>query len=136
MSAFGSQQTLNMGRRVNSRGELTGETTYQYARSDGLQGGGNGYDQYGYDGQKTFTYSKSVKGGGMTSGMASSMRAGTTRGMTWRGASMGGGAMSGVGGGTISGMGYEFKLYLPQVLGFYSHLWPMCELQRTIGYSH
>uniref|UniRef100_A0A668UI23 Desmoplakin b n=1 Tax=Oreochromis aureus TaxID=47969 RepID=A0A668UI23_OREAU len=105
MSAFGSQQTLNMGRRVNSRGELTGETTYQYARSDGLQGGGNGYDQYGYDGQKTFTYSKSVKGGGMTSGMASSMRAGTTRGMTWRGASMGGGAMSGVGGGTISGMG-------------------------------
>ncbi|CAI5636937.1 unnamed protein product [Oreochromis niloticus] len=94
-----------MGRRVNSRGELTGETTYQYARSDGLQGGGNGYDQYGYDGQKTFTYSKSVKGGGMTSGMASSMRAGTTRGMTWRGASMGGGAMSGVGGGTISGMG-------------------------------
>uniref|UniRef100_A0A3P8R1T5 Desmoplakin b n=1 Tax=Astatotilapia calliptera TaxID=8154 RepID=A0A3P8R1T5_ASTCA len=105
MSAYGSQQALNMLRRANSRGELTGESTYQYARSDGFHGGGNGYDQYGHDGHKTFTYSKSVKGGGMASGMASSMRAGTTRGMTWRGASMGGGAMSGAGGGAISGMG-------------------------------
>lgn len=134
MSAYGSQQALNMLRRANSRGELTGESTYQYARSDGFYGGGNGYDQYGHDGRKTFTYSKSVKGGGMASGMASSMRAGTTRGMTWRGASMGGGAMSGAGGGAISGMGYEFKLYLPQVLRFFLHLWPMCELQRTIDY--
>ncbi|XP_039902275.1 desmoplakin-like isoform X3 [Simochromis diagramma] len=114
MSAYGSQQALNMLRRANSRGELTGESTYQYARSDGFHGGGNGYDQYGHDGHKTFTYSKSVKGGGMASGMASSMKAGTTRGMTWRRASMGGGAISGMGGSTLTSVNQKAAILQSQ----------------------
>uniref|UniRef100_A0A3Q1CKH7 Desmoplakin b n=1 Tax=Amphiprion ocellaris TaxID=80972 RepID=A0A3Q1CKH7_AMPOC len=85
MSMYGSQQGLNMGRRVSSKGDLAGGGSYHYARSEVVHGGGNGYDPY-MDGYKTYTFSKSTgMGGGMGSGtmsgvmsqMASGMEGGT-----------------------------------------------------------
>ncbi|XP_062251125.1 desmoplakin-B isoform X2 [Platichthys flesus] len=131
MSMYGSQQGLNMNRRAGSKGDLAGPGNYSYARSEVVHGGGNGYDPY-MDGSKTFTYSKSTKGGtggGMTSTTMGRQVSGNAGGMwggmgspedngMWvsgnamgMGSGMGGGMMtttrsgvgSGMGGGMMSG---------------------------------
>ncbi|KAK9519723.1 hypothetical protein VZT92_022433 [Zoarces viviparus] len=99
MSMYGSQKGLNMGRRVGSKGDLTGGGTTYYARSEVVHGGGNGYDPY-LDGYNTYNFSKS-SGGGMGGGMASGMTSGMSGG---RMSGTGGGKMSGTGGGMMSGM--------------------------------
>ncbi|XP_040895949.1 desmoplakin-like isoform X2 [Toxotes jaculatrix] len=108
MSFYGSHQALNMGRRVGSRGDLTGTGTYHYARSEVLHGGGNGYDPY-MDGHKTYTFTKTSRGatvsgvaGGMVSGMGGGMVSGMSGGMV---SGMSGGMVSGMSGGMVSGMG-------------------------------
>ncbi|XP_073332986.1 desmoplakin-A-like [Pagrus major] len=68
MSLYGSRGNLNMGRRAQSKGDLTGGMSQQYARSEMVHGGGNGYDPY-MDGYNTYTFSKSSMGG-MAGGMA------------------------------------------------------------------
>uniref|UniRef100_A0A3Q3GQJ7 Desmoplakin b n=1 Tax=Labrus bergylta TaxID=56723 RepID=A0A3Q3GQJ7_9LABR len=92
---YGSQNRLNMGRRTGSRSDLTGGMTQQYARSDVVHGGGNGYEPYmeGYNNTYTFTKS-SLGGGGMTSGGG-----GMERWRQWRMMSSSGMMMSGGGGG-------------------------------------
>lgn len=87
MSLYDSQKGLNMTRMVGSKGDLTGGGSQYYARSEVVQGGGNGYDPY-MDGY-TYTVTKSA-GGGMSS-MASGMAAG--------GMSSTGGGMSSMAGG-------------------------------------
>ncbi|XP_029355194.1 desmoplakin-B isoform X1 [Echeneis naucrates] len=79
MSFYGSQHGLNVERRAGSKGDLTGLGSFNYARSDGFHGGGNGYDQH-MDGYRTFTYTKSIKGGGIGGGMTSCMPAVITSG--------------------------------------------------------
>ncbi|GLD49452.1 desmoplakin-like protein [Lates japonicus] len=74
MSLYGSQQGLN--RRIGSKGDLTGGGTCNYALSELVHGGGNRYDPY-MDGYKTYTFHKASTGG------------------------MGGGMMSGTGGGMV-----------------------------------
>ncbi|KAG7514579.1 desmoplakin-like isoform X1 [Solea senegalensis] len=118
MSYYGSQQGLNVSRRAGSKSDLTTGGTYPYSRSEILQGGGNGYDQY-MDGFKSVSYSRSSKGGmvctmpggmsggmvtgmsggmvGMPGGMVSTMPGGMVSGMT-------GGMVSGMSGGMVSGM--------------------------------
>ncbi|XP_029285435.1 LOW QUALITY PROTEIN: desmoplakin-B [Cottoperca gobio] len=99
----GSQKGLNMGQRSGSKGDLTG----YYARSEFVQGGGNGYDPY-MDGYNTYnTFSKS-SGGGMSGGMGGGMKGGTGGGMkggqTFVMMSSGGSGMaSGTMGGGMSG---------------------------------
>ncbi|CAN9500755.1 unnamed protein product [Ophioblennius macclurei] len=116
MSMYGSNQGLNMGRRVNSKGDLGAGGTY-YARSEVVHGGGNGYEPY-LDGYKTsYSYTKSgtmgggsmggMMGGGMGGATMSSVMAGGMGGATMSGM-MGGGTMSAVmggGGGGGGGMG-------------------------------
>ncbi|XP_044217913.1 desmoplakin isoform X1 [Thunnus albacares] len=82
MSYYGSQNALNMSRRIGSKGDLTGGGTYQYARSDVVHGGGggNGYEQY-MDGYNTYTISRTSMGG-MAGGMAGSMGGGLSGGMS------------------------------------------------------
>ncbi|XP_060890231.1 desmoplakin-A isoform X3 [Labrus mixtus] len=97
MSLYGSQNRLNMGRRTGSRGDLTGGMTQQYARSDVVHGGGNGYEPYleGYN--NTYTFTKSSSGGGMGGGMASGgggMMSGSGLMMSGGGGTMSGGGMS------------------------------------------
>ncbi|XP_068445714.1 desmoplakin-A-like isoform X2 [Clinocottus analis] len=105
MSMYGSQKGLNMSRTVGSKGDLTGMGTTQYARSEVVHGGGNGYDPY-LDGYQTYSFSKSSGGGmasgtarGMGGGMASGMSGGTVTRMM---GSMGGGMASGMSGGRMS----------------------------------
>ncbi|XP_071342654.1 desmoplakin-B-like isoform X2 [Trachinotus anak] len=84
MSYGGSQQGLNMGRRAGSRGDLTCGGAFQYTQSEVIHGDGNGYDPY-LDGYKTFTYTKSSKGGmggGMSGGMGGGMSGGMGGGMS------------------------------------------------------
>ncbi|CAK6964489.1 desmoplakin-B [Scomber scombrus] len=69
MSQYGSQGGLNMGRRMGSRGDLTGGGNYQYARSEVVHGGGNGYEPF-TDGYNTYTFSKSSLPGGMVTNMS------------------------------------------------------------------
>ncbi|XP_078114470.1 desmoplakin-B isoform X2 [Sander vitreus] len=114
MSMYGSQKALYTGRRVGSKGDLTGGGTVQYSRSEILHGGGNGYEPY-MDGEyNTYTFSKS-SGGGMGGGMSRGKMSGTGGGMmsamssgmvnaTMSGG-RGGGMMSGTGGGMMSGSG-------------------------------
>ncbi|XP_042272853.1 desmoplakin-like isoform X2 [Thunnus maccoyii] len=82
MSYYGSQNALNMSRRIGSKGDLTGGGTYQYARSDVVHGGGggNGYEQY-MDGYNTYTISRTSMGG-MAGGMAGSIGGGLSGGMS------------------------------------------------------
>nr|XP_046248698.1 desmoplakin-like isoform X1 [Scatophagus argus] len=78
MSMYGSQKALNMGRRVGSKGDLTGAGSYHYARSEVLHGDGNGFDPY-MEGYNTYTFSRSSLGGmagGMSGGMMSTMGGG------------------------------------------------------------
>lgn len=63
---YGSQRGLNQGRRVGSKGDLTGVGGQYYAQSDIVQGGGNGYDPF-MDGY-TYTITKS-SGSGKAGGM-------------------------------------------------------------------
>ncbi|XP_075944187.1 desmoplakin-B [Anarhichas minor] len=72
LSMYGSQKGLNMGRRVGSKGDLTGGGTTYYARSEVVHGGGNGYDHPYLDGYNTYSFSKS-SGGGMGGGKMSGM---------------------------------------------------------------
>ena len=118
MSMYGSHQGLSMNRRSGSKGDLAGAGNYNYARSEVVHGGGNGYEPY-VDGYRTYTHSKSTKGGtggGMTttermvsgrmSGVGSGMAGGMGGGMIGSMAGgMGGGTMSGVGSGMAGGMG-------------------------------
>ncbi|XP_071342655.1 desmoplakin-A-like isoform X3 [Trachinotus anak] len=100
MSYGGSQQGLNMGRRAGSRGDLTCGGAFQYTQSEVIHGDGNGYDPY-LDGYKTFTYTKSSKGG-IVGGMAGGMVGGMGGGMS---GGMGGGMSGGMGGGmSVSGL--------------------------------
>ncbi|XP_029137198.2 desmoplakin-B-like isoform X1 [Labrus bergylta] len=105
---YGSQNRLNMGRRTGSRSDLTGGMTQQYARSDVVHGGGNGYEPYmeGYNNTYTFTKS-SLGGGGMTSGGGSGGGVMSSSGMMMSGGGGGGEMMSygGGGGGMMSGGG-------------------------------
>uniref|UniRef100_UPI003AACE9FC uncharacterized protein n=1 Tax=Centroberyx gerrardi TaxID=166262 RepID=UPI003AACE9FC len=78
MSMYGSQKGLHTSRRAGSRGDLTAGGTYQYARSEVVHGGGNGYgppDPY-MDGYNTYTFSKASMGGGMAGGMGGGMAGG------------------------------------------------------------
>ncbi|XP_061539822.1 desmoplakin-A-like [Phycodurus eques] len=59
MSQLGSQSALNTN--MSRRGEPTAGGSFRYTRSEFVQGGGNGYDQY-MDGYHTLTKSS---GGGM-----------------------------------------------------------------------
>lgn len=63
---YGSQRGLNQGRRVGSKGDLTGGGSQYYSQSEIVQGGGNGYDPY-MDGY-TYTITKSSSSG-MADGM-------------------------------------------------------------------
>lgn len=63
MSTYGSQKNLSMGRRVPSRGELSGGGQF-YARSEVVQSGGNGYEPF-MDGFTGSTFSRTSMGGGM-----------------------------------------------------------------------
>ncbi|XP_075901736.1 desmoplakin-B isoform X2 [Nelusetta ayraudi] len=65
MSMYGSQKNLSMGRRVPSRGELSGGGQF-YARSEVVQSGGNGYEPF-MDGFTGSTFSRTSMGGGMNS---------------------------------------------------------------------
>ena len=108
MSNYGSQNRLYHGQSSASKGDLTGN----YARSEVMHGGGNGYDPY-QEGYNTYTFSKS-SGGGMPSGaMMNGMMSGGTmsNGMVIKGghtstmmSSSGGGMSGGMGGGMASGM--------------------------------
>uniref|UniRef100_A0AAQ6IHT3 Desmoplakin b n=1 Tax=Anabas testudineus TaxID=64144 RepID=A0AAQ6IHT3_ANATE len=104
MSFYGSQQGLNMNRTVGSKGDLTGGGTYHYSRSEIVHGSGNGYDPY-MEGYKTYSFSKASAGGmggGTMSGTGGGMGGGMMSGtMSGTGGGMGGGMMSG----TMSGMG-------------------------------
>ncbi|KAI3368456.1 hypothetical protein L3Q82_025467, partial [Scortum barcoo] len=86
MSMYGSQNALNMGRRVGSKGDLTGGGGQYYTRSEVVHGGGNGYD--GYTDGYNYTFSKSSMGGTGGGMMSGTMSGGT-------GGGMGGGMMSG-----------------------------------------
>lgn len=146
MSMYGSQNALNMSRRVGSKGDLTGGGTHHYARSEVVHGGGNGYDPY-LDGYNTYTFSKSSMGGiggGMGGGMSGDMGGGMIRGMGGGMMSVtGGGMMSGMSGGKGSGMGggmryafifrsmlQQFNLRSPRC-----HLLPVSVARGTFGCS-
>ncbi|KAM7387759.1 hypothetical protein PAMP_023977 [Pampus punctatissimus] len=79
MSFYGSMNILNVAR--GSKGDLTGDMTSQYARSEFVHGGGNGYESYadGYN-----TYSKTSMGvkAGMPGSMSGSMPGGLSGGMS------------------------------------------------------
>ncbi|XP_078141848.1 desmoplakin-B isoform X2 [Centroberyx gerrardi] len=95
MSMYGSQKGLHTSRRAGSRGDLTAGGTYQYARSEVVHGGGNGYgppDPY-MDGYNTYTFSKASMGGGMAGGMGGGMAGGMAGGM---GGGMGGSALGSI----------------------------------------
>ncbi|XP_032382099.1 keratin, type I cytoskeletal 9-like, partial [Etheostoma spectabile] len=106
MSMYGSQKALYTGRRVGSKGDLTGGGTMQYSRSEIMHGGGNGYDPYMDAEYNNYTFSKS-SGGGMGGGMSRGKMSGSGGEMM---SAMSGGmvnaAMSGGrGGGMMSGTG-------------------------------
>lgn len=68
MSMYGSQKNLNnMGRRVPSKGDISGGMNQFYARSElvhgGSGGGGNGYEPF-MDGFTSSTFSRTSMGGG------------------------------------------------------------------------
>ncbi|KAF3835516.1 hypothetical protein F7725_028074 [Dissostichus mawsoni] len=104
MSNYGSQNRLYHGQSSASKGDLIGN----YARSEVVHSGGNGYDPY-QEGYNTYTFSKS-SGGGMPSGAM--MSGGTmSNGMVIKGghtstmmSSSGGGMSGGMGGGMGGGM--------------------------------
>lgn len=79
MSVFGSQKGLNMAHTLDSKPELAGASSHYYARSDFVQGSGNGFDPY-VDGY-TYTLStrSAVGGGGGTGGLAMSSAGGGMR---------------------------------------------------------
>ncbi|TMS20240.1 Desmoplakin [Larimichthys crocea] len=105
MSMYGSQSGLNsmsLGRRVGSRGDLAGAGNVQY-----FQGGGNGYEA-SMDGYN-YNFSKSsgggmmgTMGGGMMGTMGGGMMGSSSGSMTAKG---GGGMGMGMGGGTLPGKG-------------------------------
>lgn len=84
MSVFGSQKGLNMAHTLDSKPDLAGASSHYYARSDFVQGAGNGFDPYA-DGYTYTISTRSAVGGGGAGGLAMS--------------SAGGLAMSGAGGG-------------------------------------
>ncbi|XP_039666821.1 desmoplakin isoform X2 [Perca fluviatilis] len=114
MSMYGSQKALYTGRRVGSKGDLTGGGNVQYSRSEILHGAGNGYEPYMDADYNTYTFSKS-SGGGMGGGMLRGNMSGSGGGMMSAMSSgmvnaamsggRGGGMMSGTGGGMMSGSG-------------------------------
>lgn len=61
-----------MSRRVGSKGDLTGGGNQYYARSEVVQGGGNGYEPY-MDG---YTYTIKSSGGGMAGSAMGAMGSG------------------------------------------------------------
>lgn len=62
MSYYGSQNGLNMNRRAGSKADLSGVGTYQYAQTELVHGGPNGYQPY-TDGYNTYSYTKTSSGG-------------------------------------------------------------------------
>ncbi|TKS75098.1 Desmoplakin [Collichthys lucidus] len=113
MSMYGSQSGLNsmsMGRRVGSRGDLAGAGNVQYLRNEVFQGGGNGYDAsmdgYNYN----FSKSSGAMGGGMMGTMGGGMMGSSSGSMTVKG----GGGM-GMGGGTLPGKGGMSGASLPAI---------------------
>ncbi|XP_027145829.1 desmoplakin-B [Larimichthys crocea] len=105
MSMYGSQSGLNsmsLGRRVGSRGDLAGAGNVQY-----FQGGGNGYeasmDGYNYNFSKSSAGGMmGTMGGGMMGTMGGGMMGSSSGSMTAKG---GGGMGMGMGGGTLPGKG-------------------------------
>ncbi|KAM7409324.1 hypothetical protein PAMA_001007 [Pampus argenteus] len=81
MSFYGSMNILNMARGAGSKGDLTADMTSQYARSEFVPGGGNGYEGYadGYN-----TYSKTPMGvkAGRAGSMSGSMSGGLSGGLS------------------------------------------------------
>lgn len=76
MSVFGSQKGLNVVHTLDSKPDLAGASSHYYARSDFVQGAGNGFDPY-VDG---YTYTLSTRsavggaGGLAMSGAGGGMR--------------------------------------------------------------
>lgn len=71
MSVFGSQKGLNMAHTLDPKPDLVGAGSHYYARSDFVQGAGNGFEPY-VDG---YTYTLSTRSavggaGGLATGSA------------------------------------------------------------------
>lgn len=62
MSVFGSQKDLNMAHTMDFKHDLTGGGSQFYARSELVQGAGNGFDSY-LDGYTYAATSRSAAGG-------------------------------------------------------------------------
>lgn len=77
MSVFGSQKGLNMAHTLDSKPDLAGASSHYYARSDFVQGAGNGFDPYA-DGY-TYTISTRSAVGGGAGGLAMSSAGGGMR---------------------------------------------------------
>lgn len=77
MSVFGSQKGLNMAHTLDSKPDLAGASSHYYARSDFVQGAGNGFDPY-VDGY-TYTVSTRSAVGGGAGGLAMSSAGGGMR---------------------------------------------------------
>lgn len=63
MSLYGSQKGLNMAHGMGSKPDLSGGGSQYYARSEFVQGAGNGFDPY-MDGYNTYTVTTRSAGGG------------------------------------------------------------------------
>lgn len=76
MSVFGSQKGLNMAHTLDSKPDLAGTSSHYYARSDFVQGAGNGFDPYA-DGYTYTVSTRSAVGG--AGGLAMSSAGGGMR---------------------------------------------------------
>lgn len=76
MSLYGSQKGLNVAHRVGSKPDLTGGSSQYYARSEFVQGAGNGFEPYA-DGYTYTVSTRSAVGG--AAGVAMSGAGGAMR---------------------------------------------------------